>query len=246
MTMLSHLEAVNDHAQRATADWTATKGITAELLELRLEGDSGPVPAPGLLELIDSIDEHLRLTVEASDLAHLLAGDPNPDEETFERFFVAAEVCQTEGALVGRVHRDIAQLALGISSRLGGSGRVERLDRAAVAALHPPLGRWVGLIEDGVKIPPLTLPQLEVVLGGLICRMLIDRQVLLVLDEVTLFIDDGETLLLGIAGEVTEFDSPVQVSTPAHEVAKRLEEMNGADPLGRITIQIASASWFAR
>jgi hypothetical protein len=240
------LEESVDAAQRATATWSAAREMITELSELRLAGDGGPVPAPGLARLVEALDAHQRQAAEAAELVAHLAGDPDLDEEAFERLSLAHVRSRVECSGVERTHRDLAQLALGISSMLSSGGRVERLDRMAIAALHPTVGRRVSLVDDGASIPPLVPDELQVVLGGLLCRMLVDHRVLLVLDEVSYWVDEGTTLRLGTEASVLDYESPVQVSIPARDGVVALERLRGTDAEGRIALREVAASRFPR
>jgi hypothetical protein len=73
--------------------------------------------------------------------------------------------------------RQLAQLALGVSANLGGHDRAYRLDRAAVAVLHPPSTRRpvVLLHEDGLRLQSRRPGEVVVELCGAVSRLLLDR-----------------------------------------------------------------------
>jgi hypothetical protein len=81
----------------------------------------------------------------------------------------------------------------------------------------------VGLVNDGIELFTRHAPELPVELGGIICRMLIDRNVNVRFGGVTLRVGRGATLHL-ITGEGdTAWESPVQVSDPANATATALK-----------------------
>jgi hypothetical protein len=73
--------------------------------------------------------------------------------------------------------RRLAQLGFGVSALLGGSARIERLDRTCVAVLHPPDGHGIAvpLLSDGVSLAARSREDLVVEVAGIVCRLLIDR-----------------------------------------------------------------------
>lgn len=218
-------ERANAAALRAARGWLLGIGLAGQVEELRSECQDDPVPAPGLPKLLDRLEKDLHDVCDLSDRVAVLLRDPEETPELVARIAVEVDATEEGADETGRVARRIAQLAFGVSSGLGPSERVQRLDRAAMAVLHPPrgIGRPVGLVNDGIELFTRHAPELPVELGGIICRMLIDRNVNVRLGGVTLRVGRGATLHL-ITGEGdTAWESPVQVSDPAHATAEALK-----------------------
>jgi hypothetical protein len=77
--------------------------------------------------------------------------------------------------------RRIAQLGMGVSSATLGGDRIERLDRACVAALRLGLYSAVGVVDDeDLSLSGSTRPEAHVELGGILCRLLVERKPVLI------------------------------------------------------------------
>jgi len=217
----------NAAALRAARAWLLGKGLTAEVEELRFEGENEPVPAPGLTKLLHRLEKDFRDVSALSDRVDVLLRDPDQTAELVARITVEVDAAEEGADDTERVTRRIAQLAFGVSSGLGPSERVELLDRAAVAVLHSPQGNGepVGLVDDGIELFTHHAPELPVELGGIIYRMLIDRNVNVRFGGVTLRVGKSETLHLTTAEGDRAWDSPVHVSEPAHATTKALKAM---------------------
>jgi hypothetical protein len=214
-------------ALRAARAWLLGKGLAAEVEDLRFEGEDGPVPAPGLAKLLGRLDKDLRDICDLSDRVAILLHVPDQTAELVGRITVEVDAAEEGADETERVARRIAQLAFGVSSVLGPSERVERLDRAAVAVLHPPqaTGTPVGLVADGIELFTRHAPELPVELGGIICRMLIDRNVTVRFGEVELRVGMDEAVhLITVEGD-RAWNSPVHVSEPARATAKALKSL---------------------
>src|SRR5664280_458839 len=214
----------NAAAMRATRAWLLGKGLAAEIEVLRFEAEDGPAPAPGLTKLLDRLEHYLRAVCDLADRVGILFGEPDQSAELGARIEVETDAAEDGADEAERVSRRIAQLALGVSSGLGPGERVERLDRAGVAVLHPPpgSGRRMDIVEDGIEVFSRHKRELPVEFGGVICRMLIDRNVTVRFGEVELRVGRGETLHLITAKGARAWESPVQVSGPAHAAAEAL------------------------
>lgn len=219
-------ERANAAALRASRAWLLAKGLAAEIDELRFEADDGPVPAPGLTKLVDRLEQDARDVCDLSDRVSILLLDPDQTEELEARIEVEANAAEEGADKVELVARRIAQLAFGVSSGLGGNERIQRLDRAAVSVLHPPpgTGTHVGLIDDGLEFFSRHAPELRIELGGIICRMLVDRYVTVRFGQVELRVGSDETFHLSTPEGDQAWDSPVYVSEPARAIAKALKK----------------------
>jgi hypothetical protein len=220
-------ERANAGALRATRAWLLGKRLAAEVDELRFEGEESPVPAPGLPKLLERLEKDLRDVCDLSDRVAILVRDPGQTADLEARIEVDVDAAEEGADEAELVTRRIAQLAFGVSSGLGGSERVQRLDRAAVAVLHPPpgTGRSVGLVDDGLELFSRHVPELPIELGGIICRMLVDRNVTVRFGEVELRVGSDETFHLSSPEGESAWDSPVEVSDPAHVTAKALKSL---------------------
>jgi len=217
----------NAAALRAARAWLLGKGLAAEIEELRLEGEGGPVPAPGLPKLLDRLAKDLHDVCDLWDRVAILLRDPEQTPELVASIEVEADAAEEGADETERVARRIAQLAFGVSSALGLNERSERLDRAAVAVLHstPGTGRAVSLVDDGIELFTRHSPELRIELGGIICRMLVDRKVTVRFGEVELRVGSDATLHLIAADGERSWDSPIHISEPAHTTAKALKSL---------------------
>jgi hypothetical protein len=173
------------------------------------------------------LEKDLRDVCELSDRVAILCRDPEQTADLVARITVEVAAAEEGADDTERAARRIAQLALGVSSGLEPSKRAERLDRAALAVLHPPqgTGRTVGLVEDGLTFFSRHKRELQVELGGVICRMLVDRNVTVRFGDVELRVGSDETLHLVTPKADRAWDSPVTVSDPAHVTAKALKSL---------------------
>jgi len=217
----------NAAALQAARAWLLGKSLAAEVEELRFEGEDSPVPAPGLPKFLKRLEKDLRDVSALSDRVDVLLHDPDQTAELVARISVEVDAAEEGADDTERVTRRIAQLAFGVSSGLGPSERVDRLDHAAVAVLHPPpgTGRTVGLVDDGIELFTRHAPELPVELAGIIYRMLIDRNVIVRFGEVELCVGSDEILHLITAEGDTAWDRHVHVSEPAHATTKALKAM---------------------
>jgi len=173
------------------------------------------------------LEKDFRDVSALSDRVDVLLRDPDPTAELVARITVEVDAAEEGADDTERVARRIAQLAFGVSSGLEPRERVDRLGYAAVAVLHPPpgTGRTVGLVDDGIKMFARHAPELSIELGGIICRMLVDRNVTVRFGEVELRVGSDEILHLITAEGDTAWDSPLHVSEPAHATTKALKAM---------------------
>ena len=191
----THLrQATNDAAARAVRAWIIATGLAGEIEGILAEQAIAP-PVPGFAMLRELIDKAAKRAAAAADPAWGLC-------ENVKRYAAAIGVTNTpDDEAVRKVHeaesqlleahtkalalakeaecamRRLAQLGFGVSALLGGSARIERLDRTCVAVLHPPNGHGirVPLLEDGVSLNARSKEELLVEIAGIVCRLLIDR-----------------------------------------------------------------------
>ena len=220
-------ERANAAALRATRAWLFGKGLAAEVEELRFEVEECPVPAPGLPKLLHRLEKDLRDVCDLSNRVTILLRDPVQTPDLVARIEVDADAAEEGADEAELVARRIAQLASGVSLSLGESERVQRLDRAAVSVLSPPpgTGRAVGLVDDGLELFARHAPELLIELGGIICRMLVDRNVTVRFGEVELRVGSDETFHLMTPVGDQAWDSPVEVAVPAHATAKAFKSL---------------------
>ena len=219
-------ERANAAALRASRAWLLAKGLATEVDELRFEAENGPVPAPGLTKLLDRLETEFRDVCDLSDRVAVLLRDPDQTPEMEARIDLVTDAAEEGADETELTARRIAQLAFGVSSGLGYTERLDRLDRAAVAVLHPPPGTGtpVGLVDDGFEFFSRHSPELPIELGGIICRMLIDRNVSVRFGDIELRVGPDETLHLVTSKGSKAWDSPVTVSDPARATAKALKK----------------------
>jgi hypothetical protein len=212
---------------RASRAWLLGRGLAAEVEQLRFTGGDRPVPAPGLPQLLDRLEQDLRDVLALSDRVDALLG--GPERAVDLPAIVAVELgAAEEGAdEIERVTRQLAQLALGVSTGLPPGQRAERLDGAAVAVLHPPAGygRTVHLIDDGLELFGHDRRELEVELRGLCCRMLLDGEVSAHFGEVVLRVGADQVLHLDTPDGASSWEAPVEVTLPAAAAGSALRDL---------------------
>ncbi len=212
---------------RASRAWLLGRGLAAEVEQMRFTGGDEPVPAPGLPPLLDRLEQDLRDVLALADRVDALLG--GPERAVDLPAIVAVELgAAEEGAdEIERVTRQLAQLALGVSTGLPPSKRAERLDSAAIAVLHPPIGtgRTVHLIDDGLELFGHDRRELEVELRGLCCRMLLDGEVSARIGEVVLRVGADQTLHLTTPDGEWSWAAPVEVTLPAMAAGAALKDL---------------------
>jgi hypothetical protein len=212
---------------RASRAWLLGRGLAAEVEQVRFTGGGAPVPAPGLPQLLDRLEQDLRDVLALSDRVDALLG--GPERAVDLPAIVAVELgAAEEGAdEIERVTRQLAQLALGVSTGMPPSKRAERLDGAAVAVLHPPAGsgRTVHLIDDGLELLGSDRRELEVELRGLCCRMLLDGEVSARFGEVVLRVGTDQVLHLITPEGALSWEAPVEVTLPAVAAVAALKDL---------------------
>jgi hypothetical protein len=211
----------------ASRAWLLGRGLAAEVEQVRFTGGDEPVPAPGLPQLLDRLEQDLRDVLALADRVDALLG--GPERAVDLPAIVAVELgAAEEGAeAIERVARQLAQLALGVSTGLPPSPRAERLDSAAVAVLHPPAGggRTAHLIDDGLELFGHDRRELEVELRGLCCRMLLDGEVSAHFGEVVLRVGGDQTLHLATPDGESSWAAPVEVTLPAVAAGSALKAL---------------------
>lgn len=192
---------------------------------MRLQSADEMAPVPGLPRLLDRLDHNLRYVSVLSDrIDDLVYGSEQP-WNLMSILEVEADAVEEGAEVVARVARQIAQLALGVSTGLVPSKSAERLDDAAIAVLSPPyrLGETVGLVCDGIQLFSNDHADLEVELRGICCRMLLDHNVSVRIGDVELMVGSDEVLHLFTADCDSEWEAPVVVLDPARATVKALK-----------------------
>jgi hypothetical protein len=201
------LRSGHEEAGRCFMAWLTVVGLAAEIDDLRFQEEGRIVPAPGLELLRDRGEEASREAADAVGAIGRLCGCTVAEQvdlavraDLDRRIGNASRSARLATSQAQRALRQLAQLAFGVSAFTIGGDRIERLDMAAVAVLHPPLGAGsaVSMVEDGVDLWSRTLPELEIEVAGMLCRVLVDRRTGLLLrsqgQEVSFTVDGGDTL----------------------------------------------------
>jgi len=209
---------------RASSAWLLGKSLADEVDDVRFQTGEKPIRAPGLPKLVDRLERYvgdvlaLSLRVDA-----LLAGTERSwDLESIIE--VEVEAAEEGADAVEQVARQIAQLALGVSMGLAPSDRAGRLDSAAVAVLTPPGGgsETAGLVDDGIELFCRDKQDLRVELRGVLCRMLLDRNVSVRIGHVEIRVGPDQRLHLSTPDGDSDWEPPVEVTVPARAAAKAL------------------------
>jgi hypothetical protein len=212
---------------RASRAWLLGRSLAEEIEVVRLQEGIDPIPAPGLPKLLDRLEQDLRDVLALSERVDHLIGDAEPAFDHDELVAVEVEAAEEGAEATERVARQVAQLALGVSTGLVPSTRAERLDSAAVAVLHPPagLGATVDVVEDGLELFSHDRKELRVELRGLCCRMLLDGNVTARFGAVELRVEADQTLRLTTPDGEMAWDPPVEVAITAFETGKALKAL---------------------
>jgi hypothetical protein len=212
---------------RASRAWLLGKGLAAEVVVMRLQGGDEPVPVPGLRKLLDRLNQNLRDVSALSDRIDDLLHSSEPAWNLMSIVEVEADALEEGAEGITRVARQIAQLALGVSTGLEPSKGADRLDSAAIAVLSPPcrLGETVGLVCDGIELFSHVQPELEVEFRGICCRMLLDHNVVVRIGDVELIVGSDEVLHLSTPDGDLDWEAPVEVSYPARATVKALKSL---------------------
>jgi hypothetical protein len=199
------MTTLDDAVARAGRAWLLASGLAAEVDTVRHHENDVPIPAPGLDALVDQAAASSLEACEAADLVarlreELSTADDDSGDETESRARDAVQRVHAAAEAAERAARSVGQLALGVSSLAALSDRTDRLDRVGVALLHPPpgYGPAIGLLEDGTKIRARFAQELTVEVAGLLCRLLIDRGVVIefgcATGAITFSVDPWDTL----------------------------------------------------
>ncbi|MEI8051326.1 MAG: hypothetical protein WCI12_07810 [Actinomycetes bacterium] len=228
----------NDAVLVAGRAWLEAKGLAEEISAMRIEGEHGVIPAPGLFGFVDDAERSLREGTEAADLVVRLVSEPGLSDETLRRAAMAAHRSITACDRSSRALRQIAQVGFGVSAMLGPSERVERLDRVAVAALVAPdaSGERRTLIEDQMTPQAPDEAALLVELGGLICRMLIDGAMRVRIGQVTITSSHDGVIELRGPEMAENWSSPVPVGGVVRDVFNALGGPGGVLPLPEVML----------
>jgi len=143
-------------------------GLAAEIDDLRFQPEGRVVPAPALEELRTTAERGAAEAHELAERVVILAREPDG-----EGLPVALEELRDRLRRVKATACRLAQLGMGVSAATMGGDRIERLDRACVAVLRAE-GR-VLVSNDDLALSGTTRAEVEVEVGGLICRLLVDR-----------------------------------------------------------------------
>jgi hypothetical protein len=268
------LRSGHEEAGRCFMAWLSVVGLAAEIDDLRFQEEGRIVPAPGLELLRDRGEEASREAADAVGAIGRLCGCTVAEQvdlavraDLDRRIGNASRSARLATSQAQRALRQLAQLAFGVSAFTIGGDRIERLDMAAVAVLHPPLGAGsaVSMVEDGVDLWSRTLPELEIEVAGMLCRVLVDRRTGLLLrsqgQEVSFTVDGGDTLrgraaLAGVERRhmeamgwkvgpddewTMELPSPVTASMPARAAVGALRH-GGLRRVEDLSVQVETAT----
>jgi hypothetical protein len=152
-----------------------------------------------------------------------------------------------------RALRSLAQRAFGVSARTAGGPWSSLLDRAAVAALHPPEGEGprAGLAQDGLVLHSKTRDELVLEIAGLVGRLLVERLARVRLGvrrggpAVLLEVDLDDSLQVRIEGGATpeaesprRWNSPMVLSLPAERVVRLLYDTLGVTKPSQVRVEV--------
>ncbi len=222
---------------RASRAWLLGKGLAAEVEDLRLQGGDDPIPAPGLPRLLDHLEQDLRDVLALAERVDQFATGPERAVDLASVIAVELDAAEQGADEIERVTRQLAQLALGVSTGLAPGKRAERLDNAAVAVLHPPADtdRAADLVEDGLELFSRDRHELQVELRGLFCRMLLDGNVTVRIGEIELRVGFDQTLHLLTPEGDAAWSAPVEVTVPARATGQALKALGMSCKLIRQT-----------
>ncbi len=208
----------NRWAARASCAWLTAQGLAAEIKRLRRLDST---PAPGRKILLRRAESASLEAHEAAQLILTCSDDDDFDEWDRDE---AAVRCADRTLDAERAARQLAQLAMGVSSCHDGDPRNLRLDRAAVAVVcHPLTG--ASLRADGIEMFATTQEALLSEMAGLICRLIVEPNTTLLVGPVELEADHDGNLTLTDGSEVHHWETPVSVYFPA---AKVIETLTGS------------------
>jgi hypothetical protein len=171
------IEIANRRAAEATTTYLVGRGLAAEIGDLRGAGET-TVPAPGLAELVRSLDRAVTTAAVKADVVFTLLHGGDPSEVGADVVAAVRALDERTGA-ARRTVRRIAQLLLGVSSQLAGTDAVQRSERAAVMVLHPVDEEPGRLVADGIELRATTDAGLLTELCGTLCRMIVDHRCVL-------------------------------------------------------------------
>ncbi len=212
---------------RASRAWLLGRGLAAEVEDLRLRAGEDPIPAPGLPQLLERLERDLRDVLALSERVDALTAGPERAVDLPSIIAVELDAAEEGADEIERVTRQLAQLALGVSTGLAPSKRADRLDNAAVAVLHPPTGTdpTRALVDDGLELFSRDRQELQVELRGLCCRMLLDGNTRARIGEVELGVGSDQTLHLTTPDGTSSWMAPVEVTVPATAVGAALKAL---------------------
>jgi hypothetical protein len=212
---------------RASRAWLMGRSLAAEVEDVRLQGGDDPIPAPGLPKLLDHLERDLRDVLALAERVEVLLSGPERAVDLLSIIAVELEAAEEGADEIERITRQLAQLALGVSTGLAPGKRAERLDSAAVAVLHPPEGTGpiVDLVEDGLELSSHDREDLQVELRGLFCRMLLDGNTTVRIGEVELRVGLDQTLHLLTPDGDSAWPAPVEVTIPARAAGAALKSL---------------------
>jgi len=160
--------------------YMVAKGFATEIEALRWSIDGGPIPAPGLRDLLDRVEAtSLNICARADTIAQIAHGALDVGIPTVDPEAVAAgqrhmaECIASMDELDSAVH-GLAALTLGVGAVLPWSDAIARSDRAAVEALLLQPGIVHELSIDQPQLFSTTFEELTVELTGLFCRLGLD------------------------------------------------------------------------
>jgi hypothetical protein len=210
------------------------------------------------------VESAARFAHESADAVAMIATDPEwttiPAEGGDRPVEIANERCREMESARWAAElglRRLAQLAFGVSAMTYGGDRIERLDRASVAVLHPPFDIPKGIAQDTPRLFARTEDELEVEVSGILCRLLIDRVAIVNFaapdGRVRFGIDDADSLVGSVweshdtdlsdlgwssSGDSwsAQWTSPVTISEPAGQTVRTLRKRLGLSDIGQLGI----------
>ena len=226
METLEAVHEAKDVAGLAQRVWLMASGLADEIDDLRFQPEERVVPAPGLETLRQAADAGAARAHELANRVAILAREAQDDSITraLDELHLAVVDVQTAA-------RRLAQLGMGVSSAPLGGERIERLDRACVAVLRASDVCSTEVRGAELALTARTRAEAAVELGGLFCRLLVDRRPALAATAgaatARIFVDRRDVLYTECRlgdGPAThhEWESSVVVSEPVHVVLEAL------------------------
>lgn len=162
-------------AEGCATDTSLAHAVAIGLLEVvdrfRFADPGHPIPAPGTADLPDEIQRHALDAVHATASAHILVGEPEPDDRALDRVVARAQAADLAAQ---RGLRHLAQIGLGVAQHSHDGDDVELVERTMIGVLvHDVAG--VTAVDDAFPLVGGTREEVSVELAGAIARMICDE-----------------------------------------------------------------------